>query len=124
MWPRFSNLLSNCGVNKPKGPAQPGFLHDRRIAAKLAPIQTGEVKVTDPDLKDLGCTDLPRTASVQEIFSEKPPGDFNWTTELWSNIGLGMAFAVALALAVYGHRPCNRLGHWRLCGLIELAPFL
>jgi hypothetical protein len=29
---------------------------DRRIAEKLAPIQTGEVTVTNPDLKELGCS--------------------------------------------------------------------
>ena len=31
---------------------------DRRVAAKLAPIQAGEVKVTDPDLKELGCVPI------------------------------------------------------------------
>ena len=36
MWPCFSNLLSNCG-NKPKGPAQPGFLHDRNFIQVIWP---------------------------------------------------------------------------------------
>jgi hypothetical protein len=41
---------------------------DRRIVAKLAPVEAGEIRVTNPDLHELGCSDLPRTVSVLEIF--------------------------------------------------------
>ena len=85
---------------------------DRRMAAKLAPIEAGEVKLTDPDLKELGCSDWPRTVSVLEIFRARPPGELSWAAQISSYLATGLAITLGLSLGIYGSR--DRLGHWRL----------
>lgn len=75
---------------------------DRRIAEKLASIQTGEVKVTDPDLKELGCSDQSRTVSVLEIFRARAPSEFSWSAVFWPPLGYGLAVSLGVALVLYG----------------------
>jgi hypothetical protein len=95
---------------------------DRKIAAKLAPIQAGEVKVTDPDLKELGCSDLPRTVSVLEIFRARAPGEFSWAWSISSDpaIGLGV-YACRLACRLW-RSPRDRLGYSRVRGVVIGRP--
>jgi hypothetical protein len=75
---------------------------ERKIAAKLAPIETGEVKVSEPDLKELGCSDWSRTVSVLEIFGARPPNEFSWAQNISSYLAIGLGITLAVSLAVYG----------------------
>ena len=70
---------------------------DRRVAEKLAHIESGEVKVTDPDLKELGCSDQSRTVSVLEIFRAHAPGKFSWSAVFWPPLGYGLAISLGVA---------------------------
>jgi hypothetical protein len=75
---------------------------DRRIAAKLAPVETGEIKVSEPDLKELGCSDWPKTVSVIEIFRARSPNEFSWAQKISSYLAIGLGITLAISLAVYG----------------------
>ena len=73
---------------------------DRRVAAKLAPIRTGEVKVTDPDLKELGCSNYSKRVSVLEIFGASRH-KFAWAAAFFHQVVIGLAITLAISLAVY-----------------------
>jgi hypothetical protein len=75
---------------------------DRRIAAKLAPIEEGSIKVTDPDLKKLGCANESRMVSVTEIFRANPPAEFSWIGEFSGLFVPGLGLAFGLSVALYG----------------------
>src|SRR5215510_14470999 len=61
---------------------------ERRIRAKLVPIELDQVKVTDPDLKELGCSNQPRAVSVRTIFrASRPPSEFSWSGDMLRNLG-------------------------------------
>jgi hypothetical protein len=75
---------------------------DRRIKAKIAPVEAGEITLTNPDLLELGCSDFPRTVSVLEIFRAEAPGEFSWLAAFWPPLGFGLAVSLGVALAVYG----------------------
>ena len=65
--------------------------------------QLAKLKVPDPDLKELGCSDQPRTVSVQTIFSaSRPSSEFSWSGDMLRNLGLFLGILLAISLAVYG----------------------
>lgn len=72
------------------------------MAAKLAPIEAGEVKVTEPDLKELGCSDWPRTVSVLDIFRARPPDKSSWALNISYYLARGLGITVAVSFAVFG----------------------
>jgi hypothetical protein len=74
---------------------------ERRVAEKLPRLEAGEDKVTDPDLKELGCSVFSRKVSLLEIFRAKAPGEFDWKAEFLLACAAGIAVTLVLVFTVY-----------------------
>ena len=75
---------------------------ERRVAAKLEAVKTGEVTLTAVELKEVGCSEWSERVPVLEIFTATPQEEFNWTVKLWSTYALFIAYTIAISLAIYG----------------------
>ena len=71
------------------------------------PAPASGVQKSDPvewprDLKALGCSEWPQTATLDEIRAAKPPKDFSYAASLLPPLGLGLAVTLAVSLVIYG----------------------